>query len=399
MCDAAGSPRGATWSSDGRIIFATIGSAAGLLQVPASGGAPLALTSLDVSRSEGFHAWPQVLPGGRFLYWVRADKPENTGIYASSFAKPGERVRLLNSDTNALYAPGGDGKHYLFWLRGGTLLAQEFNINTLKPAGKPYPIADPVAQAGTTGPVMQAAISPAGILYSAANTSGQFTWFDRSGKRLGVVGEPGEYSAFRLSPDGRRIVAARAKRGGSGLWLLDVERGVPIPFTDAGRQLHSWPIWSPDGRTIAYQSSMAFRNLSFKDAAVAGSEQALLEFPATCGPSDWSLDGSFILYNEVAPGTGADIWMLPMTREGKPAVDVRARPYLRTPFYEAWGRFAPEKNPRWIAYQSDESGRFEVYVDTFPERRRKTPISSGGGSGPHGGPAGPSYTTSVPVSN
>jgi Tol biopolymer transport system component len=178
---------------------------------------------------------------------------------------------------------------------------------------------------------------------------------------------------------------------------LDVERGVSIPFTDAGRQFHSYPIWSPDGRTIAYLSSMAFRNLSFKDAAVAGSEQALLEFPATWGPTDWSLDGRFILYNEA--GTGNDIWMLPMTREGKPAVDVRARPYLRTPFYEAWGRFAPEKNPRWIAYQSDESGRFEVYVDTFPERRRKTPISSGGGSGPHGGPAGPSYTTSVPVSN
>jgi dipeptidyl aminopeptidase/acylaminoacyl peptidase len=214
VCDAAGAARGATWSSDGRIIFAT-SDFTGLLQVPASGGAPLALTSLDVSRGEGFHVWPQVLPGGRFLYWVRADKPENTGIYASSFVKPGERVRLLNSDTNALYASGGDGKHYLFWLRGGTLLAQEFNINTLKLAGEPHPIADPVAQAGMTGPVMQAAISSTGILYSAANTSGQFTWFDRSGKRLDVVGEPGEYSAFRLSPDGRRIVAARATRGGS----------------------------------------------------------------------------------------------------------------------------------------------------------------------------------------
>jgi Tol biopolymer transport system component len=388
VCDAAGTPRGGTWSSDGRIIFAMIPST-GLLQVPASGGAPLALTSLDVSHGEGFHLWPQVLPGGRFLYWVRADKPENTGIYASSFAKRGEPVRLLNSDTNALYAPGGDGKHYLFWLRGGTLLAQEFNIKTLKLAGEPYPIADPVAQAGVlAGPVMKAAISPTEILYSAINTFGQFTWFDRSGKRLNVVGEPGEYGAFRLSPDGRRIVAARATRGGSGLWLLDVERGVPIPFTDAGRQLHSYPIWSPDGRTIAFVSSMAFRNLSFKDAAVAGSEQALLEFPATWVPSDWSLDGRFILYTEGAPGTGLDLWMLPMTREGKPAVDVRATPYLRTPFAETRGRFAPEKNPRWIAYQSDESGKNEVYVDTFPERRHKTRISTGGGRYPAWGPAG-----------
>jgi Tol biopolymer transport system component len=388
VCDVAAGGRGATWSSDGRIIFAMI-DPTGLLQAPASGGAPLALTSLDVSRGEVSHGWPQVLPGGRFLYWVRAEKPENTGIYVSSFAKPDERVRLLNSDTNALYAPGNDGKHYLFWLRGGTLLAQEFNINTFKLGGEPYPIADPVAQAGMTGPVMIAAISPAGeILYSAANTSSQFTWFDRSGKRLDVVGEPGEYGAFRLSPDGRRIVAARATRGSSDLWLLDVERGVPIPFSEAGRQIHTWPIWSPDGRIIACYSSLARRNFSFKDAAVAGSEQALLEFPNTSAPTDWSLDGRFILYQDVAPGTGADIWVLPVTREGKPAVDAKASLYLRTPFFEGYGRFGPEKNPRWIAYQSDESGRYEVYVDTFPDRRRKTPISVGGGRYPAWGPGG-----------
>jgi Tol biopolymer transport system component len=294
----------------------------------------------------------------------------------------------LNSDTNALYAPGGDGKHYLFWLRGGTLLVQEFNVNTLKFTGEPYPIADPVAQAGGTGPVMIAAISPSGEILYATNTSGQFTWFDRSGKRLDVVGEPGEYGAFRLSPEGRRIVAARATRGGSGLWLLDVERGVPIPFTDAGRESHNYPIWSPDGRTIAFLSNTARGDLSFRDAAVAGSEQALLEFPARRFPNDWSLDGRFILYTEVATATGLDIWMLPMTGEGKPAVDVWGRPYLRTPFSEAYGRFAPEKNPRWIAYQSDESGRYEVYVDTFPERRRKTPISSGGGRYAAWGPSG-----------
>jgi Tol biopolymer transport system component len=388
VCDVAAAPRGATWSSDGRIIFATTPST-GLLQVPASGGAPLMLTSVDVSHGEGLHMWPQVLPGGRFLYWVRANKPENTGIYASSFAKPGERVHLLNSDTNALYAPGNDGKHYLFWLRGGTLLTQEFNINTLKLVGEPYPIADPVAQAGMTGPVMKAAISPVGeILYSAANTSGQFTWFDRSGKRLEVVGERGEYGTFRLSPDGRRIVVARATRGGSDLWLLNVERGVPIRVTDAGRQFHSWPIWSPDGRTIAFLSSMSFSDLSFKDAALGGSEQALLEFPTPRLPHDWSLDGRFILYTDVAPGTGYDLWMLPLTRQGKPAMDVTARPYLRTSFSEIYGRFAPEKNPRWVAYQSDESGRFEVYVDTFPEPRHKIPISSGGGSYPAWGAGG-----------
>jgi hypothetical protein len=133
---------------------------------------------------------------------------------------------------------------------------------------------------------------------------------------------------------------------------------------------------------------MARSGLFFKESAVAGSEQTLLAFPNTWVLTDWSLDGRFILYTEVAPGTGADLWVLPMTREGKPEEDVKESPYLRTPFSEIFARFAPEKNPRWIAYQSDESGRYEVYVDTFPERRRKTPISSGGGRWPAWGPGG-----------
>ena len=180
----------------------------GLFQVPASGGTPSPLTTLDASRGEGSHRWPQVLPGGRFLYWVQSDKPENTGIYAASFAKPGEPVRLLPTDTNALYAPGGDGKGYLLWLRGGTLVAQEFDPSTLKLAGEPHPLADPVARIGIMGQ-MNVAVSAGGLLlYSASNVFSQFTWLDRTGKPLAMVGEPGEYtSAFRLSPDGRSVAA------------------------------------------------------------------------------------------------------------------------------------------------------------------------------------------------
>jgi hypothetical protein len=133
---------------------------------------------------------------------------------------------------------------------------------------------------------------------------------------------------------------------------------------------------------------MPFSDLSFKDAALGGSERALLEFPNPRIPHDWSLDGRFILYTDVAPGTGYDLWMLPLTREGKPAMDATARPYLRTTFAEIYGRFAPERNPRWVAYESDESGRLEVYVDTFPEPSHKVPISSGGGSYPAWGAGG-----------
>ena len=167
----------------------------GLFQVPASGGTPSPLTTLDASRGEALHRWPQVLPGGRFLYLVQGEKPENTGIYAASLAKPGERMRLLTTDTNALYAPGGDGKGYLLWLRGGTLVAQEFDAGTLKLAGNliRWPIRWPGS--GSLGQ-MNVAVSAGGLLlYSASNTLSQFTWFDRTGKPLGMVGEPGEYTS------------------------------------------------------------------------------------------------------------------------------------------------------------------------------------------------------------
>jgi dipeptidyl aminopeptidase/acylaminoacyl peptidase len=360
----------------------------GLLQVPASGGTPSPLTTPDASRGEGSHFWPQLLPGGRFLYWVLDVRPEQTGIYATSFAKTSERVRLLNTDTNALYAPGGDGRDYLLWLRGGTLLAQEFDANMLRLAGEPHPVADPVSQRGILG-LMDVAVSASGqLLYSAASTSGQFTWLDRRGKRLGVVGEPGEYSSFRLSPDGRRILTARSRPGGSDLWLLDVERGASSRFTDAGAASQNYPVWSPDGRTIVFFSGLPRRNLFFKEADGAGSEQPIIESRALWIPYDWSRDGRFILYLEVAPGTGGDLWVLPVKREGWPAADAKPRPYLRTPFFESQGRFSTEMNPRWIAYVSDESGRYEVYVDTFPERRRKTPISTGGGLYPAWGVGG-----------
>jgi Tol biopolymer transport system component len=320
------------------------------------------------------------------LYWVRGDKPENTGIYASSFAKPDERKQLLSADTNALYAPGGGGRDYLLWLRGGTLLAQEFDASTLKLTGDPQAVADPVSQIGVFQPKMNVAVSASGqLFYSAANTSSQFTWFDRSGKRRGVVGEPGEYNAFRLSPDGNRIVTGRSRRGGSDLWFLDVERGATSRFTDAGTNAHSYPTWSPSGRTIVFNASIPNHTsgiLAFKDADGVGGERTAIESAAVRVPTDWSPDGRYILYLEIAPGTGVDLWILPVTPEGRPAEAAKPTPYLRTPFTEMQGRFSPETNPRWVAYVSDESGRYEVYVDTFPERRHKTPMSTGGGSYP-----------------
>ena len=386
ICDMpGGNGRGAAWTSDGRIV---LGSLAGLFQVPASGGTPSPLTTVDAAHGEGSHRWPQLLPGGRFLYWVRSGRSEDNAVYAASFAKPGERVKLVNTDAAAFYAPGGDGKNYLLWTRGGTLVARELDVATLRLTGEPHPVADPVGKISLIGGT-NAAVSASGVLlYGSANTSSRFNWLDRAGKLAGGVGEPGEYGAFRLSADGRRAVTSRDAPGGTDLWLLEVQRGVSSRFT-FHPGTNAYPVWSPDGRTILFSSTGAqtgAQNLFRKESSGAGNEQRLSQSPNIQDPTDWSGDGRWALFHEVAPETAFDLWVLPMTAEAKPAG--QAKPYLRTPFNESWGRFSPEPSPRWVAYQSDESGRYEVYIQAFPEPRGKFQISTGGGQYPEWGPGG-----------
>jgi len=379
ICDANRSWGGA-WTIDGQIIFGALGFA--LRRVSAAGGTPSPFTSLDASRSEAAHIWPQALPKGRFLFWVLSDKPENTGVYAASLAKPNERVHLVTTDAKALYAFGDDGRDFLVWQRAGTLVAQQFDADALRLTGEVRNLADRVAVSGNG--LMNAAVSGGLLLYSDVGTVNQFTWFDRAGKRLAVVGEPGEYSFFRLSPDGLRVVSIRAKPGGRDLWLLDADRGVTSRFTSTPG-FKGFPVWSPDGRTILFGSGAPY-NLFRKAAAGGGDEQRVIQSSDFQFPNDWSRDGRFLLYTEIAAGTGTDLWILPLTPEGKP--DAKPRPYLRTQFIERSGRFSPEPEPRWVAYTSDESGRQEVYVDAFPEARGKVRISTGGGDFPEWSPDG-----------
>jgi eukaryotic-like serine/threonine-protein kinase len=374
ICDTLGPGRGGTWTNDGRILFASLASA--ILQVPASGNTPTLLTKLDPANADAAHYWPQALPGENFLYLAQSAKPDESGVFAASLTNPNNRVRLLSTDTNAIFASG-----YLLWMRGTTLMAQRFDPKKLKLIGDPMPVADPVGKSAITGRMNVAASSNGLLLYSASG-SNQLTWLDPAGKPSGTLGEPKDYVIFRISPDGGRIAAAIGNPTRADLWMLDVQRGVSSRFTFTGGA-HSAPVWSPDGRTLIYRDG---GSLFRKASNGAGEEQRVTQSAAIQSPTDWSRDGRMILFNQLLPGTAADLWVLPVTPEGNPTAPPQA--YLHTQFNEQDGEFSPETDPKWVAYTSNESGQREVYVQAFPQARGKFQVSVGGGRFPRWGPGG-----------
>jgi len=374
ICDAFGSF--GTWNTDGVIVFG--GGVKGLQRVRASGGTPEPLTTLDAGRGDLDHLQPQMLPGGRILFRVRSAKPNNSGIYLTSLANPKETIRLVSADSSGLYADG-----HLLWLRGSTLMAQRLDGDRLQLSGEPTPVAVP---AGATGFGYLTAAAERGVLFYATPFGGrQFIWFDHAGKPAGTLGQPGSVLMFRLSPDGRRVLSRRRSEGGFNFWIMDVLHAAWTQFTFLGAPGAS-PIWSPDGRQVMFQAGSP-QNLFRKSSDGAGTEERVTASPNPQIPEDWSRDGRLVLYEERAPDSKWDLWVMPVGPEGKPE-PAKARLYLRTRFNEVSGRFSPEPNPRWVAYQSDESGRHEVYLQAYPGPHGKRQISSGGGLYPEWSPSG-----------
>jgi serine/threonine protein kinase/Tol biopolymer transport system component len=361
ICDVPPVYWGGSWSSDGRILV--VSRDQGIFQVPASGGAPSQVTVTDSAHGEGNHVYPQALPGGRFLYAAFGADSPNGSIYAASLTKPAERVRLLANAVQAGYAPGADGADYLLWIRDRTLMAQRFDVRNLQLVGESHTLADPVAMVSVGGRT---------LLYGPSNALRQFKWVDRSGKELGLLSEPGPWAFIRSAPDGRRVATIRAG-GPAGIWLLDTARGVPSRLTSSPALN---PVWSPDGRTILFSRFAVYR----VSADGAGTEERITQSPNRQTINDWSRDGRYVLYSEIAPDTGYDLWILPVTPDGKLSPGAKPLPFVREPFNQTGGRFSPDTH--WVAYLSDESGQAEVYVRSFPEPREKHRISTGGGAFP-----------------
>jgi len=253
-----------------------------------------------------------------------------------------------------MYAPPG----YLLFVREGTLLAQRFDADRLETSGEAVPLAEQIGQSSPTS-LKLFSVSANGVLAyrSGGALVTQLTWFDRAGKPLGPVGSPGPYGTPRLSPDQNRLVVELMdpQTLSPDLWLFDLVRGSSSRFTfDPAND--AFPVWSPDGTRIAFGSVRdGIMNLYQKLSSGAGEEDPLLQSGEAKYPTDWSPDGRFLLYTT----TGGDVWLLPLSGDRKPV------PFLRTPFFEGWARFSPDG--RWIAYQSNASGRQEVYVQPFRE--------------------------------
>ena len=370
LCDAPDA-RGGTWNADGVIVFAPKGADV-LYRVSAGGGTPAPLTTLDASRKEISHYHPRFLPDGRhFIYLANSPQPESAGIYVGSLDKQ-EPKRLVSSDASAEYALPG----YLLFLRERTLMAQGFNADKLEVTGEAFSVAEQVDRLGGGARFALFSVSQTGVLTyrTGLSDSAQLTWFDREGKPLGTVGPPGGYNSPWLSPDEKRVAFNRQEPQGGGpdIWLIDIARGNLTRFTfdPAGDQS---PIWSHDGSRIVFGSDReGVLNLYQKAASGAGNDEALLKSDHPKTANDWSADGKFILYQ--TGGQSTDIWVLPLSGDQKPF------PFLQTEFNEGWSRFSADG--RWIAYSSNESGSWQVYVQSFPASGGKWMISTDGGAQP-----------------
>jgi Tol biopolymer transport system component len=378
LCEEVGLGGGGTWNRTGHIVFATEGGV--LARVSAEGGPCTDLTKPEPALRR---TMPVFLPDGEhFLYVASSLDEARRGVFVASLGDPIGR-RLLADQSSAIFVPNelGSNQGHLLFVREQALMATAFDAASQQLSGEPVTVARPVSF--TNAPPQIAAFADAnGNLMYLANSrpDRQLVWYDRSGNELDRAGIVGQASGVSVAPDGKRVVFRRTdSQSLTSLWVHDLERDQEIRLTTP--PLSPGPaVLSPDGQRAAFVASA---RAMYIRSVTGGSEEVLL--PAgtnTRAASDWTRDDRWLVYTEIDPKTGADIWLL--ADPSRPSADRKPMAWLRTPAVESQGQISPDG--RWLAYCSDESGRLQVYLRPFagaaPAPDTKWPASGVSGREP-----------------
>ena len=369
---------GGTWNSDGVIVF---GAAGVLNRTSAAGGERRPISVRDESKQETFHTAPHFLPDGRrYLYHAWSPQQSNSALYVASLDSK-DRTRLLAVQSKAVYANSG----YLLFQRQGILFAQPFDVERAALTGEPVRVADEVSYEALGADAAFDVSNNGRLIYFAGGGPAldrRFVWHDRTGRPLGTEPRPGLYTTnFDLSPDGTQIAVAQGNRQGSqyDIWLVDWARDLSRRLTfDPALTPNGNVVWSSDGSRVAFASQRAGnRDIFQKNVNGVGIETPLLATEVDEWPEDWSEDGRYLAYgrNTSQSTTGAGgLFALPLFGDRRPIT------IADTPFSDDEPRFS--KDGRWVAYNSDESGTYQVYLVSFPASDQKRQISTDGGVQP-----------------
>jgi len=363
----AGNGRGGTWNQNGVIVFAP-NARAGLERISASGSSPVSVTSAQPAES---HRWPWFLPDGKHFVYIDTILGTGRGTLRLGSLETHESRVLADAESNAIWSGG-----HLLFMKSGMLVAQPFDLKHLSLTGEPITIGEGI-RSDTVGMVGAFSASATGqLLYEGGFDDLRLTWLDRRGKLLGTVGDSAQFTSIQLSRDQRKAVVTERSTGRGRIWIYDMVRGLRSRFT-LDDSIENYPVLSADGSTIVFSSN---RNggvdLYQRSVENPGRSELIYADKSVKEPLSLTPDNKYLLYSVMSdPRTGSDLWLLqdPLGPPGK----AKAMPFAQTRFNEIRGCFSPDG--RWIAYTSDESGQFEVYVVPFRGPGARQQVSVGGG--------------------
>lgn len=377
LCNS-GNPRGGSWGEDGS-IFATLTFPGVVSRIPSIGGTPTPVT--DLAKNESVHNWPQILPGGRAVLFTakpRTGTYENATIEVMSL-QDRRRKTLIQGGSYGRYVGSSAGHGYLIYYNRGSLFAAPFDLDALETHGPPVPVLEGIQYNDQTG-FAHLDFSRTGTLLYRRAGSGLVTaqWLDSEGKTQALLAKPGNYAGPHLSPDGQRLAVEMAAGSNRDIWVYEWHRDTLTRLTfDAGGGTVMNPVWSPDGRYIAFAGK---GGIFWTRSDGAGKSEPLTQSKNVQTPWSFTPDGKRLAFDELDPTVGSALWTLPLESDGTGLRGGKPELFLESSFNESMPMFSPDG--RWLAYNSYEPETYQVYVRPFPDRGGKWQISNGGGSDP-----------------